>query len=879
MADITGKASDFSRTGLDPSSLPGMQANPFEPSSSLPGVPRTGGGLSSTDQLMSTLQKNAGSSLATYMMAADARSRAVTAIVMKGLSGEKAQHYMNSDQGKLANLAISTMINHGLGGMMNTGGNILDLGFGVNSIAGGGLNMSFAGGGGGFFAGRGAMTEMVTKKLFDSVNRDFYGPTGAARLHKTHGMDRGEMGQIMTNLSQSGAFAGINIGEMSQDKDGKWDMNPSSEAYAKISKAASGTARTLRMLQDITGNKNITEVFKMASQLTGISHADIGAPEQMQAKIDQVKNTAGSMGLNSGAMLSNILSRGGGPMAQNAVLSAARLMHGNNGMSELRKQSQEAGYYLPELNENTMASISQMGASAAGVQEPDVGAAIFALGHNDKAKQNAPAIRAALKVLATAGAGGDWAAKRADAQSVLRQELASSIGPTSTAAYFNAAGGLQGVMQSANAGDRATYAQILGSIDQSQLAGQSLENLAARVNPDLSRNMKGGTTLGATRDMLQFIQARDQSAYMSAVTAGDVGTVGSMIDASTTANPEQKVDMRQRVITDGIQAYDGAKMGGAMREFNSFRMNDPFLAGQIGQETQADITRREYQARVNSMFDGEGAAAKGGLVENWLRGMAGGENQFSEVAIQSLLNKDDPKALSWKLDRDAKTGAITADIDDVNAKKMAEIPGLDALLDIADKSPEEKVAAIKAAGKTQDGAANIATFLQEAGYSTAVFAGGQAGAAPNDAVTKEQGELSAKQDEKLKEAFGGQEPEVALRDDKGEMLTRLASGKGTKAEQEGWDLMVASRPAAAKGMLDAQIAEKEKLAVGGKAGAGIFGLFKSKEDEAADEVAALKKGKQEKFGAEEPAAADMLGKVTLAIPDGFLFDLYKLRKS
>ena len=164
-----------------------------------------------------------------------------------------------------------------------TGGSALDMGFGIqNMIYQSGLRAN-----GQRIYGGGAVTDAAAVNLFDRMQDNFFDSKrgGLAKLDKTFGADRTELGQIFSALGQRGAFAGMDIGNISTYGGNSVQVGGADALTQKISSMTSEAAKTLRIVKDILGDLGMQELMRVTESLTGGSFSNTRDTTAMQRSI------------------------------------------------------------------------------------------------------------------------------------------------------------------------------------------------------------------------------------------------------------------------------------------------------------------------------------------------------------------------------------------------------------------------------------------------------------------------------------------------------------------------------------------------------------------------------------------------------------------
>lgn len=195
------------------------------------------------------------------------------------------------------------------------------------SLGGGGFSMTGIGGSlaGGYAARQMGVT--MSRQLYSEVENNFF-QGGAAMQHRAHGLNRGDMGMVMDQLSQRGAFAGMNIGsveqlsagrlhdmsrdamlsgneklqrEIAQMKPGDLKSTINPQTARQINQIMEDSAAALGSLRDIFGNQSMDVLMKEAERLTGMQFSGGNSAKTIRGRLDQMSTSSRLFGFNSRA--------------------------------------------------------------------------------------------------------------------------------------------------------------------------------------------------------------------------------------------------------------------------------------------------------------------------------------------------------------------------------------------------------------------------------------------------------------------------------------------------------------------------------------------------------------------------------------------------
>lgn len=192
------------------------------------------------------------------------------------------------------------------------------------ALGGGGFTME---GVGGSMAGSYAARQMgvsVSRQMYSDVEGHFF-QGNTPRRHRTHGLDRSDMGIVMGQLSERGAFAGMNVGsvemmterrlhdlsnqarqtgdtkleqEIARLKPGDMRTTFNPQTGERIKKILEDSASALSSLRDVFGGQSMDVLMKEAERLTGMSFNTAAGAKAIKGRVEQMVTTARSFGMD-----------------------------------------------------------------------------------------------------------------------------------------------------------------------------------------------------------------------------------------------------------------------------------------------------------------------------------------------------------------------------------------------------------------------------------------------------------------------------------------------------------------------------------------------------------------------------------------------------
>ena len=672
---------------------------PYEPESSLPGVPHTGARMPTQSQMVNEmLQRQHGNKLAGMILAADSRAQAVTAMMARGVAGDGASQWIQEDKGKLSNLGISSMINSN---MMSgfTGGSSLDMAFGIQNAVGRGMRIS-SGGQQQMFSGRGFVNDSITSKLFDRVQGDFYGTLGAAKLQRTQGYDRGEVGQAFNALGERGAFTGINIGELKQAGD-KNSFALDEGAVKKIKDLTAAALKTVRGLTDITGDRNIRNMMDLAERATGGDMTTVAGAEAVRAKVEHITRTAGLIGENPQSMLARVVNMGGGADAITAVTASANTFQA---ATEQRRRLMDQGVWTAAPNQQAIEHANLAGMKAVKNEEKEAMGALWVMQNYGLKDDEKAGIQQRITAIT---AGKDWHEKAA-ARAELSRYTKGMTGGVALASIFNQQGGAEGIMAGLNDENKQFGSDFARKEDMSRLFNINMREMSAVNRLDKIAGLKSGSVAKIGTDVFGTLDKGSQNQLIDALQKDDISGARAAIKNSTGFDSEKDRQAAMDRLNNAVVDGSTGQLGKALSLARVNIANNP-LMNNAESKGDAELARDSANRRKMDERKFGTGAAETDLISAFVRGMAGGENIGDTQILQYAENRKDPAMVKMQLNKDAT--AFT-DIDAFTGTQLEKMDGLAKALGV-----DNKADALKGALGTSKGVAAFTDYLNKKGYN------------------------------------------------------------------------------------------------------------------------------------------------------------------
>ena len=202
-------------------------------------------------------------------------------------------------------LMAGMLANSRMGSAM-MGGSRLDMYQGIHmGLANAGryaLNMN--GGASQYTHGGGAVTSMYAEAMLKSMEQRYFTPTGGAIGHRAHGLNRGDLGGLVSAMGRRGSFAAEGItGDFQDMGDGTFGVTMGDEARRKFNQLTDAGAEAVGKIKDILGDIGSNKLIQALEGLSGAPIVTAQQYEQASRRLDQVKQLAMSGGTSAEAVM------------------------------------------------------------------------------------------------------------------------------------------------------------------------------------------------------------------------------------------------------------------------------------------------------------------------------------------------------------------------------------------------------------------------------------------------------------------------------------------------------------------------------------------------------------------------------------------------
>lgn len=651
-----------------------MSINPYFFANASGLGPQTGGfNPTPADAISSSLRQNTSRGLLDYSVYTDSRYRALTGLAATGLAGDPttASNLMrNSAAGQLIKDVAAAAVSSGL----LPGGSPTQMAHGVQQmVATQGFNVGGSIGRGSPVFGGGAITDLMSRSVFDAVKSNFYDKVSGLPTKAAHGLNMTQMGDAMNQLTSRGVFRGMNIGDINVNEKGIYEFKRNEQQFTKVNKIFSDYAGMLKDARKIFGDLPIADLTQNAERLIGTSLREMGSISSMRNRIANISATSAAFGLNpaavaermmqvtdavQGGMYANTMSdprmqqhsyqkalaasaygRTASDVSENAVLSGLRTGHANAATSN---RYAEQGKYVQALDSDQVTQmLAGMGTNIL-TSETETGysdnvlAARFMLSMGRiKDPETAKKVEGLLNKMNTTGDTN----KLAEINSQIAQEIYKGTG-----------------QDVANIKASRTKAEMLAMLNPEQSKAmskfateQSRSRLVAEGFIKLSNEgqgyglLSGETSREAVVDLFKATDLEAQDALFS--TLGANGEINeNALAAAYQSIPALQEALPKEQFKNIIKqlSSDPARAKGNFRDQlkdTMFQMKAS-AEGQAGPSRREEIlaNEREVQTYLTSVSMGE-SLSKEDFSTELVRGFFGTGKIDNKVVMQSLMNQ------------------------------------------------------------------------------------------------------------------------------------------------------------------------------------------------------------------------------------------------
>ncbi len=632
-------------------------------------LPR-GGNVPSPDEALREYQRQQSfNELSRYARLTDPRVNMLTAVSAMALhNGDRAKavEWMGTDAGKASRETLGILGSHGVLG----GGSPVALMAGVNQMAAASnFRMGMYGGTAQLYGG-GALTDMVSRRVFDDMREKMFSrSTGMADLKQTQGFGKEQMGEIFSMMGQRRMFQGMNVADFSQDAGGKVGLKINEQTFTKIRETFTDTAKMLSSIRDLVGDRSIAELARSAESLAGLSLRS-APPAAISQRIDRLRTVSRTMGLDMGSVASlqqSIAGLGAGQvgygqasvMALDAIERSAIAVDDRAGAV---RAARDRGEYMASFSD---AEVAQQGMSSQLKlmrENPFLSEAAFALQNFSGPSEKRADLDAALRSFSSVSGRDEREAAAARLKDSLEQFTGSSAG-TLTRLY-----GTSGLARGLGPDGQNLLAQITGDMDQS-MNRSVFRNLTGSLRNYQGTGMNASQAGDAAHFFFSSFAGDTQQKLIEALGSGNMDSVKSIMDAQKDMFAGQGVSQTAVDNFMGAAGQNAKGLGGFLSDTR--RLASPLRA--FSNMTSAESRRRMAEKRITDGFYANAvgdpdARYKLDTVESIARGMLGGRTIDNQMLLDFTSAANGGRdLLSFKSD---KNGVVSNSTD---AQKLSDM--------------------------------------------------------------------------------------------------------------------------------------------------------------------------------------------------------------
>jgi len=713
------------------------------PGSGIGGNPGHGGYVpNQTDAVLGSLKSQQDAKMTAWLLQSDKRAQHAAHMASGIIAGSNSAEWMRSN-GKAASMVAGMAINSNLVAPI-MGGSILDMYSGVNTgLASGGRFEMSTGGTRGYHSGAGYVNDQMSRVSLDRMQDHFYTDTGGARLRRTSGLNRSEIGQVASLIGQGGGFAGMTSGELRtvgseserqsmmaaakrsgnsslqkdlQSLEGE-DFNKGLSVFdmdqgtsRAVNEKIEAGAKAMSAMKDIFGSRPFLELSQYAKDLTGMDISSVGGSQEIFAKVARMKVMAASAGMSVGAVSREQAAMGtalgGGSFGSFAAEDIFRRTQGAiNASNEYAVIQGEKGRYVATHSREEVNDINVQGAAALARENPEMAGALYAL-HKSEGMDptNQGRIREAIAGVnsVTGATSSERRSNLKEARNKLNEAVRTATGQTATG-YIDAIG-YDNVIENLGPAAGKELSKFTSGEDQARIKLNAREVMGELNN----KRTKGGDFMA---DVFTTMTAKNQSAITKALMGGNAAEARSVIE-----NSELDDKTKKQMIAS---LEDGVKEGGLSISAKKMDMMAESSILASNNRTEDGIINRRIELATWSGQNALGTDIKvdKDLFRNLASGMMPGEQVGMHRAMGGLI----AQGKATNLGKANKDGGHN--LTDVEIKKMLDGPGgkaFESAFGLAGMSPDKKVAFMKAKMSTAGGYMEFLNASETAGHGVAL---------------------------------------------------------------------------------------------------------------------------------------------------------------
>lgn len=545
----------------------------------------------------------------------DPRAQNITTALLNQMSASSQKSTLNVFGGR-ANLQEMVGMALSMPGISSVaGGSPYSLAQGSLAAATGGMKI----GGVGMFA-EGAAGMMGAHQIVQHMTRQFYFRGGGANTMATSGLNRDQIGGIMSLGAAQGAFAGLNMGSIvPQGNKLVLAMDPGT--LAKIDSFTRSAAKAVASVADVYGNDSIGNQMARIQQITGLNLSQLGNADLMQQRLSALRQTGLATGIDTGTMfdLSAMGVRMGGQMGLRGNFA------GNVGVNTASMAA--------EIFRANQGQAGSFRTATTSIQEIQAGLVRDVAGMSrDPIGRRRMALQMGLETGHFTGSAAD------EARRLIREDGPGTIGRIdafmgskgiSTRAYIDLMGGPEGMMNLMSEGGMDTiregFMDTVGSRARTTFRNKARRAFGSRVDS------AGGLA------MMESIEGVGKETLDKIFQATKSGFNESEVSELLQGDPAGRLNSKKylntiRTAVSGLGGNEAAALHASMQQAIS---NDTFLSKHFMSASGRESMARNRLA-VQSFSVEERGQMTPGLIEGFLNKMSGSDPRTSFVRAAML---------------------------------------------------------------------------------------------------------------------------------------------------------------------------------------------------------------------------------------------------
>jgi len=528
--------------------------------------------------------------------------------------------------------------------------------------------------GGGTFMGQGTLTDVFTQNVYDHIQKNYFNQLGLAKMSKTFGMTKSQMGDVFNVMGQRGMLAGISAGTLTEDKKtGETVLQTSEKSFARIDEQFRKTSQVLGVVKKMFGsNGSMSELANIAEQATGITMGP-GSIGAVLRRLQNISTFAATTGLSTrtaqqliGASSESVSQFGrgmAGALASGAAKSTGVAFRSAQVAAGL---ANERGDYIAPKDVQEMQQTETVLRGQLLEENPLLVESMFVLQNTKTLKpEEAAKIQAAITRFQKAGTRQE----QGEASAAMRAAIESST-RTQAGVLTEKMGGVKNVLKNLAPETQQQLSDVLG---------ENLTNRGVNVLSDLAGSTQmierafgqGSFTAEqagqAGMALMGGLSAQTRNELMGYLKEGNKNKALALLESKTKmlegANLGPGAKILQQMITQ-----DNIGSNQFFREMESQSASLPTMMTTISAEDKIAQDHLDARRRVSNIFD-TSLIEKPGTIESVIRNTLGQTDIGNEEKMRYLVaagaNKKDKGYRTFDMNKIGQTADEARNLQDV----------------------------------------------------------------------------------------------------------------------------------------------------------------------------------------------------------------------